>query len=218
MTKHPLKTIITLAVTLLIGLCLGALICYGTIGTDTPVPGQSQATPRKGTAMQHANQQEPTFAKPGHTGKGTRKVFLNASQNAEGNTSTLAKELMGGEDYRQINLSEYRIPQVGQGDGDFPKVWDQLKGTDVIVIGTPVYWSNMSGYLKTFIDHVEVNEDLKGADLYLIVQGADSNQTRAANATYGTMDRVAKRFGLNLVGIAQNGDQAKDLHARMLAE
>lgn len=96
MTKHPVKTIITLAVTLLIGLCLGALICYGTIGTDTPVPGQSQATPRKGTAMQHANQQELTFAKPGHTGKGTRKVFLNASQNAEGNTSSLAKELMGG--------------------------------------------------------------------------------------------------------------------------
>lgn len=153
-----------------------------------------------------------------HIGAATKKVFLNASRNVDGNTSSLAKELMGGQEYKQVNLAEYHIPQVGQGDGDFNRVWEQLKGADVIVIGTPVYWSNMSGYLKTFIDHVDVNDDLKGADLYLIVQGSDSDQTRAINATYGTLDRVARRFGLNLVGIAQNKDQAQHLQAVMLGK
>ncbi|WP_160248874.1 NAD(P)H-dependent oxidoreductase [Limosilactobacillus mucosae] len=43
------------------------------------------------------------------------------------------------------------------------------------MIGTPVYWSNVSGYLKTFIDHMQINNDLRGNDLYVIVQGSDSS-------------------------------------------
>lgn len=76
----------------------------------------------------------------------------------------------------------------------------------------------MSGYLKTFIDHLEINNDLKGSDLYMIVQGADSNQTLAINSTYGTMNRVAVRFGLNFVGIAQNANQVKNLHNKMIGK
>lgn len=110
------------------------------------------------------------------------------------------------------------IPQVGQGNGDFKKVRDQLKGADIIVIGTPVYWSNMSGYLKTFIDYLEINNDLKGSGLYVLVQGADSNQTRAINATYGTLNRVSIRFGLNFVGFAQTNRQANTLHNKMIGK
>lgn len=110
---------------------------------------------------------------------------------------------------------DYHIPQIGQGDGDFAKVWQQLKKAQVIVIGTPVYWSNMSGYLKTFIDHLEVNDDLKGRDLYFIIQGADENQSVAINAAYGTINRVAKRFGLNFVGIAQTSTQIQKLQQKL---
>lgn len=158
------------------------------------------------------------FAKPRHTNQGARRVFINASQNKDGNTANLAKKLFGSSSYKQINLADYHIPQIGQGDGDFPKVWNQLKDADVIVIGTPVYWSNMSGYLKTFIDHLNINNDLKGSDLYVIVQGADSNQTLAINSTYGTLNRVSKRFGLNFVGIAQTNSQANTLHNKMIGK
>lgn len=158
------------------------------------------------------------FVKPHHTNQGARRVFINASQNKDGNTANLAKKLFGSSSYKQINLADYHIPQIGQGDGDFPKVWNQLKGADVIVIGTPVYWSNMSGYLKTFIDHLNINNDLKGSDLYVIVQGADSNQTLAINSTYGTLNRVSKRFGLNFVGIVQTNSQANTLHNKMIGK
>lgn len=159
-----------------------------------------------------------TFVKPEHTKKNAKRVFLNSSKNDNGHTTILAKKLFGNQSYRQINLADYNIPQVGQGNGDFNKIWTQLKDADVIVIGTPVYWSNMSGYLKTFIDHLEINNDLKGSDLYMIVQGADSNQTLAINSTYGTMNRVAVRFGLNFVGIAQNANQVKNLHNKMIGK
>jgi len=34
---------------------------------------------------------------------------------------------------------DYHIPQIGQGDGDFAKIWQQLKKAQVIVTGTLVY-------------------------------------------------------------------------------
>lgn len=76
----------------------------------------------------------------------------------------------------------------------------------------------MSGYLKTFIDSLNINNGLKGSDLYVIVQGADSNQTLAINSTYGTLNRVSKRFGLNFVGIAQTNSQANTLHNKMIGK
>lgn len=217
MAKNRWKALATLAVALLLGLGLGALICYAALEPSSALD-QTRVRTQEGAAMLGGDKAGRAYAKPRHIGAATKKVFLNASRNVDGNTSSLAKELMGGQDYKQVNLAEYHIPQVGQGDGDFNRVCEQLKGADVIVIGTPVYWSNMSGYLKTFIDHVDVNDDLKGADLYLIVQGSDSDQTRAINATYGTLDRVARRFGLNLVGIAQSKDQAQHLQAVMLGK
>ncbi|WP_248705888.1 flavodoxin family protein [Convivina praedatoris] len=159
-----------------------------------------------------------TFTKPQNVNTSGKKVFLNASQNTDGNTAKMAKELFGNEKYTQINLSEYNIPQVGQGDGDYQKVFDQLKGAKVIVIGTPVYWSNMSGYLKTFMDHMNINSELKGADLYTIVQGADSDQSAAIQSTYGSLNRIARRFELNFVGVGSNNSDMKVLHNQLVGE
>lgn len=156
------------------------------------------------------------YTSPRHTGKNAKRIFLNASMNRDGNTAAMAKKIFGNRSYKQINLADYHIPQLGQGSGDFDKVYDQLKGADVIVIGTPVYWSNMSGYLKTFIDHMQINDDLKGADLYAIVQGSDTNQTAAVNSTDGTLNRIAKRFGLHFVGTASNDSQANQLHQKLI--
>jgi len=158
------------------------------------------------------------FEQPAHTNKNAKRVFINASMNNDGTTSKMAKDLFGNLSYQQINLRDYNIPQIGQGNGDLDKVWQQLKGADVIVIGTPVYWSNMSGYLKTFIDHMQINNDLRGSDLYVIVQGADSNQTAAINSTYGSLNRIATRFKMHFVGIAQTNNQINRLHQKMIGK
>ncbi|WP_427910966.1 NAD(P)H-dependent oxidoreductase [Pediococcus parvulus] len=158
------------------------------------------------------------YTNPSHTKKSDKRVFINASMNTDGTTSSMAKTLFGDQSYKQINLASYNIPQVGRGEGDFNRVWKQLKTADVIVIGTPVYWSNMSGYLKTFIDHLQINNDLKNSDLYVIVQGADSDQSVAIDSTYGSLNRVSKRFDLNFVGIAQTDSQVSQLHDKMLGK
>ncbi|BDR59212.1 hypothetical protein XA3_16530 [Xylocopilactobacillus apicola] len=74
----------------------------------------------------------------------------------------------------------------------------------------------MSGYLKTFIDHLQINNDLTNRDLYMIVQGSDSDQTLAINSVYGTMNRVAIRFNMNFIGIGQTTEQINQLHNKMI--
>lgn len=155
------------------------------------------------------------FTNPRNNNKSEKIVFLNASQNPNGNTSKMAKKLLGNNSYKSINLSDYNIPQVGQGNGDYQKVFNELKGAKKIVIGTPVYWSNISGYLKTFIDHMDINNDLNGADLYAIVQGFDTNQDAARDSAYGSLNRISNRFGLNFVGIASNDKEIKNLNYKL---
>jgi len=159
-----------------------------------------------------------TFTSPKHNKQSAQRLFINASMNTNGNTNKLGKKLFGGLSYQQVNLADEKIPQVGQGEDDFTTVFNRMKKADVIVIGTPVYWSNMSGYLKTLIDHMQINNDLKGADLYVLVQGADSNQAAAIASTYASLNRISKRFGLNFVGIASTDTQVTKLHDQMIGK
>lgn len=169
-------------------------------------------------ASSSTNAVDKKFENPVHTQRNAKRVFINASMNKDGATSEMGKKLFGSLPYEQVNLSNYHIPQIGQGKGDFNKVWRQMRNADAIVIGTPVYWSNMSGYLKTLIDHMQINNDLKNKDLYAIVQGADSNQIAAINSTYGSLNRIAIRFNMHFVGIAQTDNQIRNLHKKLIGK
>lgn len=70
----------------------------------------------------------------------------------------------------------------------------------------------MSGYLKTFIDHLSVGEELKGADLYVIAQGSATDQNVALTTIYNTLNHVASRFGMNFVEIASMDDEVSRLN------
>lgn len=201
---------------LVIGIILG--VGFNRFSTSNFVNNSNKITKNSMQSSSSTSTISKQFEKPVHTQKNAKRVFINASMNTDGTTSEMGKELFGSLPYKQINLRDYHIPQIGQGEGDFQKVWNQIKGADVIVIGTPVYWSNMSGYLKTFIDHMQINNDLKNADLYAIVQGADSNQTAAIDSTYGSLNRIAIRFKMHFVGIAQTNNQIKTLHQKMIGK
>lgn len=152
------------------------------------------------------------FSKATHGSENDKRIFLNASKNIDGKTSRMGKELFGDLPYKQVNLAEYEIPQVGKGIGDYQRVWNQLKEADILLIGTPNYWSSMSGYLKTFIDHLDVSEELKGADLYVIAQGSATDQSTALTTIYSTLNHVASRFGMNFVGIASTDGEVSQLN------
>ena len=141
--------------------------------------------------------------------KTAKRVFLNASKNREGKTFEYAKTLLHGLDYTTVNLVDFRIDQIGQESksDEYRKVIELLRDADLIVIGTPVYWSDMTGYLKTFIDRLSdiVNEDLKspkaplnGADVYLIIQGTEPSDAIPGITT--VIKHICRRFFMNFKG------------------
>ncbi|MGF6949877.1 multimeric flavodoxin WrbA [Neobacillus sp. B4I6] len=149
-----------------------------------------------------------------------RRIFLNGSMNIDGNTARLAKEVYQGLDYTHINLAEHHINQIGQDSGgqqdDFQKVIEQLIMADVIVIGTPVYWSSMTGYLKTFIDRFAdaLDAPLAGKRVFLLIQGTAPDD--AIPYITNVIQHLCRRFRMNYMGLATNSKETTKLHNLMV--
>ena len=65
-------------------------------------------------------------------------LFINGSPNKNGNTATLAAELLKDHEYETLNLTDYTIGAYGQnlpGDG-LDAVIGAMKQADTIVIGS----------------------------------------------------------------------------------
>lgn len=78
----------------------------------------------------------------------TKILFINASEYSNGNTSQLGHQILTGIDYK--------IYQLGQhfADDQFKEFIAKMQAADVWLIGTPVYWHNMSEHLKTWFDRM----------------------------------------------------------------
>ncbi|MBW3015955.1 flavodoxin family protein [Candidatus Woesearchaeota archaeon] len=103
----------------------------------------------------------------------TNVLVINGSVHKNGTTAKLMKKFLAsskeqGAKAKLINLSDYKInyclgcysedPKLcksscRQKDG-MQNIYPELKKADIIVFGTPVYWFNMSGLMKTFIDRL----------------------------------------------------------------
>jgi len=69
---------------------------------------------------------------------------LVAYHSLSGNTETMAKNVVAGaEAVPGTVVSLHRVEEVTA---------DLLFGSDALIVGSPVYWSNMSGEVKTFFD------------------------------------------------------------------
>lgn len=151
---------------------------------------------------------------------GKSVLFINASQNADGNTARMGATLLEGVDHDTLNLVDYRINQLGQTfNGDqFDEVVAAMERADTIVIGTPVYWHTMSGSLKTLIDRfydLQGTNPLQGKKLYFFLQGSAPTE-EAINQTEFIMTRVAEQTGMELVGMADNDAEIAELHNELV--
>lgn len=147
----------------------------------------------------------------------TKILFINGSENRDGNTSRMAKQLLGNTQYDQLNLVDYRVDSLGQHfEGDqFDVVLKAMQDADVIVFGTPVYWHTMSGSMKNVIDRmydIRDTANLQGKQLYFIIQGADPTPQSIESTEY-IMTRFAKVYGLELKGMASNSSELQSLQS-----
>lgn len=169
------------------------------------------------TSMTQAGQQQAAGSQ-GFQMK-TKVLFINASENRDGNTSRMAKSLLGNTPYDQLNLVDYRVDSLGQHfDGDqFDVVLKAMQQADVIVIGTPVYWHTMSGSLKNVIDRmytVRNNANLTGKQMYFITQGVAPTPESIQQLKW-TMNRFGEYFGMDVKGLAANDAEVEVLRNQL---
>lgn len=146
-------------------------------------------------------------------------VFINGSPNKNGNTAGLAKELLKGRDYETLNLTDYQIGSYGQ---DFPddqlgEVIAKIKESEVIVIGSPLYWHNICGSVRNMLDRFYglVEEGaLSGKSLYFLFQGAAPEKWMMEAGEY-TMKRFAGLYGMEYAGMVTNRSEAGRLSEKL---
>ncbi|MBR1382964.1 MAG: NAD(P)H-dependent oxidoreductase [Ruminococcus sp.] len=146
-------------------------------------------------------------------------LFVNGSPNADGNTAALAKAMVGNQEYKTVMLTDYRINVYGQElDGDqFDKVLAEIKAADTVIIGSPLYWHNICGSVRTLLDRfygpVQQNE-LAGKKLAFVFQGAAPEKWMLEAGEY-TMKRFAGLYGMSYIGMATNIKEAKTLSEKL---
>ena len=127
-------------------------------------------------------------------------LFINGSPNKNGNTASLAENLMAGKAYQTLNLVDYKVYGYGQQfeDDQFSEIVGKMKEADTIVIGSPVYWHSMSGMVRNLIDRFYgpvPSDSLKGRKFVFLFQGAAPEKWMLEKGEY-TMSRFAKIYGI----------------------
>jgi len=140
-------------------------------------------------------------------------LFINASPNKEGNTVKLAKELLSNVEYKTLHLIDYKIYAYGQeyADDQFDEVILNIRQADTIVMGSPLYWHNICGLMRNFLDRCYgpiKQGEFSGKNLYFIMQGAAPEQWQL-NACEFTMTRFAGLYGFAYKGMITNRQEAQ---------
>lgn len=143
-----------------------------------------------------------------------KNLFINSSPNKNGNTARIARALLAGTEYETVDLTEYRIYGYGQEfeDGQFMEVIEKIREADRIVLGSPVYWHNLSGLLRCFMDRTYgpfEEGEFTGREMYAIVQGAAPEQWMMDACNY-TMQRFAQYHGFAYKGMIATAAEAKN--------
>ena len=137
----------------------------------------------------------------------------------DGNTSALGRELLKGHDFDQLDLADHKVYDYGQrfDDDQFDEVLARFKQADTIVLGSPVYWHDLSGMTRNLLDRFygPVPEgSMAGKRLFFIFQGAAPTPAMLERAEY-TVSRFAGLYGMEYMGMATNVREAVELAMRL---
>ena len=146
-------------------------------------------------------------------------LFINGSPNKNGATARLANALLEGRAHDTLTLADYKIYGYGQHyeDDELEKVLAEMKRSDTIIIGSPVYWHNLSAAVRNLLERLYGSlgrQDLAGKRLFLLFQGASPEKWMIEAGEY-SINMFAKLYGLRYMGMATTEAEAKKLSVRI---
>lgn len=147
-------------------------------------------------------------------------VIINSSPREGGNCDLLCTQFTNGASLNpdnqivRINLKDQNFDyyREEQESDDADQAAKELMDSNVIVLATPVYFYNMSGMMKTFIDRMTPYfSQISGKDFYFLLTAAinRSEMEHTVESLYGFTDSLpdsnvrAVVYGSN---VSQKGD------------
>ena len=130
-------------------------------------------------------------------------LIISGSPRKGGNTDLLCDAFARGAEeaggrVEKIFLADYRIDyfseadeqrvgdHAGEAEDDVPMLVDKMVRADVIVLSSPVYYMNITGQLKTFIDHTFGRyREMKDKEFFYLTACADPEESTADWAING---------------------------------
>lgn len=145
-------------------------------------------------------------------------LFLNGGEKG-GNTFALGKDFLADHSYDEVDLVDYKVYGYGThfADDQFDEVLAKVRACDTLVIGSPVYWHDLSGTLRCFLDRCygPVPEGgLGGKRLFFLFQGAAPTPEMLERGQY-TISRFAGLYGMEYMGMATNESEAAHLARKL---
>ena len=148
-------------------------------------------------------------------------LFINGGEK-NGNTARMGRALIGERPYSEIDLADTKVYDYGQvfatqDDDAFEKVLAQVRAADVLVMGSPVYWHNISGMMRNLLDRFYgpvPQGSLAGKRLFFVFQGGAPTSDMLQWGEY-TMRRFAALYGMDYEGMATSDAEARTLGQRL---
>lgn len=145
-------------------------------------------------------------------------LFINGGEKG-GNTSALGQRFLTGHDFDQIDLADHKVYDHGQhfNDDEFDQVLARFKQADTIVLGSPVYWHDLSGMTRNLLDRFYgpvAGGSMAGKRLFFIFQGSAPTPAMLERAE-STVSRFAGLYGMEYMGMATDAREAADLASKI---
>lgn len=147
-------------------------------------------------------------------------VIVNSSPRTDGNCDLLCAQFYNGASVNpeneviRIDLKDkdFDFFREDQAEDDADLAAKELMDSNVIVLATPVYFYNMSGMMKTFIDRMTPYfSSMSGKDFYFILTAAinRSEMEQTVDSLYGFTDSLPESNVVKVIygsNVSRKGD------------
>lgn len=158
-----------------------------------------------------------------------KNVVIISSSMRKGNSDKLCDEFEKGakenNNVQRINLRDinlkfcisccdcYNIGKCTLND-DMNLLYGTIKNADILVFATPIYFGEMSGQLKVFLDRLyPIYQNLQAKEAYVIATCYQNNKTFINDSIYGIKRFLedAGNIKLNKIIYGENTDEIDDV-------
>ena len=154
------------------------------------------------------------------------KIFtVHGSPDKNGNSKALVDRVLQaagqeGAETELVHIYDYRVTNIWldyfgdalqndfskAGDDDMGRLKEKLLATDIILLATPIYWYQLSGKLKTFLDrwcdtlNPDFSSELAGKGLAIASTHSGLNTMHSSRGVQMAMEATAQFLGMHWLG------------------